>query len=172
MKRITAALSLLLASVAAQATAVWSIDIENQFGSDPAFSLVGTFTTASAAIDRGVGAPVLSFEATLNGAPTQLVLLGADLAFLYDNRFFGPTDLAAGWSTLDAFDNAGLVLTTPCDSLNVYSDGLLIGLYASGVSEALEGTISFAGLTSTVPEPGALVLYSLGLLLLQIRLRR
>lgn len=156
----------------ARAAAVWDINLFNQYGSDAPFSLVGTFTTADANVQRGTGEQILSFNAMINGVQTSLVPLGVDLAFDYDNLFYGPTDIAAGWSTLDAFDYRGIVLTVPGDTFNLYSGGALIGLYATGASLALDGTITFDRLTSVVTEPDIAMMISLTLALLMIPKRK
>lgn len=160
------AVFLLICWTPARAAAVWDVNLTNQYGSDAPFNLTGTFTTADANIDRGQGELILSFSAMINGVPTSLVPLGVDPAFEYDNLFYGPTDLAAGWPTLDAFDYRGIVLTVPHDTLNIYGGSSLIGLYASGASLTLDGTIAFDHLTSAVPESSMLYLLILGLFLL------
>lgn len=156
----------------AHAEAVWSIDLTNKFSSSAPFSLVGTFTTADANVSHGQGEAVLSFSGTINGVQTSLVPLGTDPAFFYDNRFFGPTDNAAGWATQDAFSDAGWVFTVPGDTFNVYSASDLIGLYASGADLTLDGTIAFEHFTTSVPEVPIWLMLCIGIWAVAICARR
>lgn len=150
------------------ATAVWNISLNNVFTEDPIFSLTGQFTTVDVDFDRNPE-QMLSFQGILNGNVVILTALNSNPAFDYDNTFYGPT--APGWPTGDAFDNAGIVLS---DGLNIYSQaGLLIGLYDTGVSEIVDGTISLDHVTS-VNEPDSAWLWFIGAFLvwwIQLELR-
>ena len=194
MKRFLIAAVLAAASLATHASAVWNIDLVNYYGSDPVFSLTGTFTTADANINRGTGELITSFNAVVSDPyetnaqvtlvpPGQTVAAGPGLVYTYDDLFFGPTDLAAGWSTGDAFNDNGVLLSTSVSSINLFSPGIVIGdIYSPSndtqfslaiINEFLDGSITFAGFTSTVDEQQtSSAMLAGGLLILLMRRKR
>jgi len=144
------ALFMLCWSSPASAAAVWDIELSNVYDSDPAFNLSGQFTTATADVDRGLGQQILSFSGVLNGSSISgIIPIGKDPAYDYDNRFFGPTDVPHGWSTSDAFDNAGVVFSVGDADINMYAGTFLIAL---PFNEYVNGTITLDRMTSPVPE--------------------
>jgi hypothetical protein len=165
MKRTIATLVLTLASLAAHAAAVWNIDLSGPGD----MTITGQFTTASA--DFKSPQPILSFVGTFSddlegGQPLTLVAVGQmvpagyESTFTYDNLFFGPN---GAW-----FDNDGLLLRAGLSTVNLYTDGGLIGYdfhdYFFQIAP-LSGSITFEGWTSAVPEPSAFwpCLFGLGL---------